>query len=344
MFRFESSAYLFLLWLIPLMSLVYYVYLRHRSQRLKDLGQVDLLQKLIVGWQPRMNLLKTGFLFAALGMLVLALANPQWGSKKEKVKAQSSDVFIALDISFSMLAEDISPNRLERAKKLCNSIVQGLKGNRIGLILFAGNAYLQMPLTNDYAAAQLFINSANTGQATTQGTAIAEAVQLAERAYQSDKPAQRALIIVTDGEDHDSEAIRVIKEAKENGLFVFTIGVGTKEGAVIPYFAQGQQLLKRDQDGNTVTTALNVDLVNEMARAGGGESWLIGQGTEIVTGISRRIDQIAKRDVEQRSFTEYISYFQYLLALGILFVVIELFLAEKAKQSEPRWSEQINSK
>jgi Ca-activated chloride channel family protein len=319
------------LWIVPVMILLYVLYYRYRRTQSAKIGEFALLQKLIEGWQPNISNLKAALFITAAGLSILALANPQWGNKKEKIKAQSSDVFIALDISQSMLAEDISPNRLERAKKLCQNIVKGLKGNRIGLIIFAGNAYLQMPLTNDYAAAELFISSANTNQATTQGTAIAEAVKLAERAYQGEKANQRALIIVTDGEDHDEEAISAIEEAHANGLFVYTIGVGTTEGAVIPYKAQGQELLKRDENGNTVTTKLNPVLIKDMASVGGGDSWLIGQGAEILTSLRRKIELLAKEEVETRSFTDYASYFQYLIAFSMFLWIIEFLIPDKKK-------------
>ncbi len=208
---------------------------------------------------------------------------------------------------------------------------QALRGNRIGLIVFAGNAYLQMPLTQDYSAAQLFVASANTNQATTQGTAINEAILLAQRAYEKDKPNQRALIIVTDGENHDDEAIQAARDANIDGLKVFTIGVGTSEGAFIPYLTQSGEQYKKDEEGNPVKSALNTDLIEDLASAGGGDAYLIGEGNAIITGIKRAIDQLEKQDVEQRAFTDYASYFQYLVAIGLLLILIEFVIPEAKK-------------
>ncbi len=333
MFRFENPQAFLFLWLIPIMIGAYYLYIRRRRTVLTGVGETSLLKLLIDSWGDQRRHLKNILTISSLLFLIIALANPQWGTKKEKVTAQSSDIFIAIDVSHSMLAEDISPNRLERAKRLCISLVDALKGNRIGLILFAGNAYLQMPLTHDYAAAQMFVNSANTNMAPTQGTAIEEAVLLVEKSYTDDKPAQRALIILTDGEDHDGDALTAVKEAHKNGLFVYTIGVGTAEGAVIPYVAQGQKKVKRDAKGEMITSALNIDMINQLAQVGGGEAWLIGQGAEIIDGIRKRIEQISKREVEQRSFTDYYSYFQYFLALGILLLIAQFFISDKTNSA-----------
>ena len=328
MFRFEHSEYLWYLWVIPILLGLYLMYWQWRKNQLNQLGNKELLNRLIPGWADQRQHYKMALLLASLLFLLIAYANPQWGNKKEKIKAKSSDVFIALDISQSMMAEDISPNRLERAKRLTQSIIKSLKGNRIGLIFFAGNAYLQMPLSNDYSAAILFASSANTNQATTQGTAISEAIDLALRAYEPEKNNQRGLIIITDGESHDDNAITKATEAKEKGLNIFTIGVGTSEGAFVPYISQGRQQYKRDDEGAVVKSALNTNLIDELASAGGGKSYLIGEGNTIVTDIQSRIDLMQKEEVETRAFTDYASYFQYCLLIGILFLLVEFVITE----------------
>jgi len=331
MFRFEYTSYLLGLWMIPVLIVLYILYWKYRQRQSALLGDQGLLDRLTLGLSPYRQHLRISLLLTGVLALVLALANPQWGNKKEKVQAKSSDVFIALDISLSMRAEDISPNRLERAKRLTQNLIQALRGNRIGLIVFAGNAYLQMPLTQDYSAAQLFVASANTNQATTQGTAISEAIHLAQRAYEEDKPNQRALIIVTDGENHDDEAIQAARDANLDGLKVFTIGVGTSEGAFVPYLTQSGEQYKKDEEGNPVKSALNTDLIEDLANAGGGDAYLIGEGNAIITGIKRAIDQLEKQDVEQRAFTDYASYFQYLVAIGLLLILIEFIIPEGKK-------------
>lgn len=329
MFRFEQGQYLWFLWILPVLLLIYILYWYWRRRQINALGDRALLQRLIPGWADNRQHLKIALILSAFLFLIVAYANPQWGNKKEKVKAKSSDVFIALDISQSMMAEDISPNRLERAKRLTQNLVQSLKGNRIGLIFFAGNAYLQMPLSNDYSAAQLFISSANTNQATTQGTAISEAIDLALRAYEPEKNNQRGLIIITDGESHDDEAVAKAVEAKEKGLNIFTIGVGTSEGAFVPFISQGRQQYKRDEAGNPVKSALNNQLIEDLASSGGGESYLIGEGNSIINDLRSRIDLLQKEEVETRAFTDYASYFQYFLAIGVLFIVLEFVITER---------------
>ena len=328
MFRFEYSTALWLLWIIPILIGAYTLFTVLSSRQKSRLASDKLFSRLAPGYSPLRKYYKFSLYLLALLMLIIAYANPQWGNKKEKMKAQSSDVFIALDISQSMMAEDISPNRLERSKRLVQNVIQSLKGNRIGLILFAGNAYLQMPLSNDYSAAQLFVAAANTSQATTQGTAISEAIELALRAYEEGKNNQRGLIIITDGESHDDDAISKAAEAADKGLNIFTIGVGTSEGAFVPYNNQGRQEYKRDETGNPVKSALNTDLVTNLAQAGGGKSYLIGEGNTILVDLKKQIDRLQKQEVETRAFTDYASYFQYFIALGLLFLILEFLIPE----------------
>ena len=328
MFRFEYSEYLNYLWVVPILITLYVVYLRYRSRQLRNLGEATLLNRLVNSVTPYRAHIRMSLIIVSVLAMILAYANPQWGNKKEKVQAKSSDVFIAIDISQSMMAEDISPNRLERAKRLTQNLITALRGNRIGLIYFAGNAYLQMPLTNDYSAAQMFISSANTNQASTQGTAISEAINLALRAYQEDKPNQRALIIITDGESHDDDAVQAAKEATEKGMRTYTVGVGTTDGAFVPYKTSSGEQYKRDAGGYPIKSALNTELISDLASAGGGDSYLIGEGNRIITGLKRAIDQLEKQDVEQRAFTDYASYFQYLLGAALLMLLIEFLIPE----------------
>jgi len=239
----------------------------------------------------------------------------------------SSDIFIALDISQSMMAEDVRPSRIDRARKFAQNLVKELKGERIGTIIFAGNAYLQIPLTTDYAAAELFLKSANTKMAPSQGTAISDAIDLAERSFEEDNKHHKALVIITDGENHDKEAIQRAKEANENGLLIFTVGVGTTEGAYVPVQIGDRIDYKRDNTGNFVRSRLNPELIRDLAQAGNGASFsLIDDTEDIVLQLRQRIDKIEKREFEQRSFTEYESYFQYFIGLALLFIIIEFLL------------------
>lgn len=330
MFRFEHSEYLFSFISIPILVALYFLFYYITKRDMQKLGEESLFKRLApdLSWLRRN--LKFLLLLIGLSFICLSWANPQWGNKKEKVKAQSSDIFIALDISQSMMSEDISPNRLERAKRLTKNIIQSLGGNRIGLIFFAGSAYLQMPLSSDLAAAELFIQSANTGQAGTQGTAITEAISLAQRAFEEDKKYQRALIIITDGEDHDGEAIRMAEEAKANGLITFTIGVGTEDGGFIPYMIGGREQYKKDQSGQPIKTRLNVDMVKDLANAGGGNYYLVQEGNKIIKDLKSELERIEKMEVEQKSFSDYASYFQYFLGIGIFFLIVEYLISNRS--------------
>lgn len=333
MFRFENPQHLILLVIVLALLVLYFGYSYWQKKNMESVGTDALLKRLMPEFSLLRQRWKMALTLLSLLFLIAAMANPQWGTKKEKVKAKSSDVFIALDISQSMMSDDISPNRLERAKRLTQNLVRALRGNRIGIILFAGNAYLQMPLSNDASAAEMFISSANTNQATTQGTAISEAVDLAMKAYDEGEAFQRALIIITDGENHDDEAIAKVREAGEKGLSIFTIGVGTEEGSFIPVKTAAGNQYKRDDKGELVKSILNPQLVRDLASAGGGKHYFIQDGNEILVDMKRQIDRLEKQEVEQRSFSDYESYFQYLLGVGLLFFIIEYFLSPRKKVS-----------
>jgi len=281
------------------------------------------------------HLIKYGLLMLALTALVIAWANPQYGTKKEKVKRKSVDVFIALDISQSMMAEDIRPSRMDRARRFAQSLVEELKGERMGTIIFAGNAYLQMPLTTDYAAAQMFIKSANPKMAASQGTAISDAIDLAERSFEEENKQHKVLVIISDGENHDEEALELAKKANENGLLIFTVGVGTAEGGFIPTRIAGRPDYKRDNAGNPVRSQLNEDMLQQLADAGSGDYFRLSEGDQIEPALRERIDKVEKRELEQRSFNEYESYFQYFLGLGLIFILLEFVISYR----KSKWME-----
>ncbi|MEM6967554.1 MAG: VWA domain-containing protein, partial [Bacteroidota bacterium] len=246
MFRFEDVEHLYAFGVIPVLIGVFLLMWYARKQAMEKFADVSLLDQLVPQMSKYKHTIKFSLLMLGLALLIIGFANPQWGKKMEKAKRKSVDVFIALDISESMLANDISPNRLERAKRFAQQLVDELKGERMGTIIFAGNAYLQMPLTTDYAAAQLFLRSANTKMAPTQGTAIAEAIDLAERSFEQTNKQHKAMVIISDGENHDDEAIARAQEANENGMLIFTVGVGTPQGSLIPIEMAGFTDYKKD--------------------------------------------------------------------------------------------------
>ena len=268
--------------------------------------------------------------FEEVTVLIIGYANPQWGAKREKAKRKSVDVFIALDISTSMLATDISPNRLERAKRFTQQLIEELKGERIGTIIFAGNAYLQMPLTTDYSAVNLFAKSANTRMVPTQGTAISEAIQLVIKSFERDDKHQKAMIIITDGENHEDEAIKLANEAGSDGIMIYTIGIGTTKGATIPVInnATGQTSPKRDVNGDIVQSKLNEEMLRDIAKEANGNYFNLKNNNDrkIIAQVADKINKLEKREFEQRVFEEYESYFQYFLAFGLLLFVAEFML------------------
>ena len=326
MFRFEYSMHLYALIGIPILIMFFALMWRARRQAIEEFGDSPLMMRLMPNVSKYKHLVKFTLLLFALSFLIIGWANPQWGSKKEKVKRKSADVFIALDVSNSMLAQDVRPNRMERAKQFGQKLVRELKGERLGTIIFAGNAYLQMPLTTDYAAAELFLKSANPEMVPSQGTAISAAIELAERCFEENNKHHKALILITDGENHEEGMLEIARKARENGLLIFTVGVGTEQGDYIPVQVNGRVDYKRDKSGNPVRSKLNEGMLRELAAAADGNYFNLTNGDQIVTNLRERIDKIEKQELEQRSFSEYESYFQYFIALALLFVIAEFFV------------------
>jgi Ca-activated chloride channel family protein len=296
------------------------------------------LHRLLGDWSERRHLLSTALMVIGVALLCMALSNPQWGLRRERVEAKAADIFIALDISTSMYARDVAPSRLERAKKFTIDLVQELRGERIGLILFAGNAYLQMPLTTDYAAAELFVRSAHPGLATTQGTAIGEAIDLALRAYLQDEGRHKGLIIITDGENHEDGALSSMEKARSAGLVPFIVSVGTTEGAFIPVTVQGRQDYKRDENGAPIRSAVNEELLRELANAGKGYVYSIFDAQFVLKDIREKIDLFEKREMEQRAFKDFESYYQYFLfgATVLLFAAWIVGVRRRSSHSSDR--------
>lgn len=324
MFRLESTEALYILISIPIFILFFIWMERILLRRITSFGSPQLIQRLTTGKSDKHTLWRYIIYIAIIFWSVLAATNPQWGTKREKVKVEKADIFIALDISNSMNATDISPSRLERAKKFAESLIQSHKGDRIALIFFAGGAYLQMPLTADYAAALMFLRAANTSMAGTQGTDIEGALRIAQRASEGSKH-QKALILLTDGEEHDGDAIAAAKQIHAEGFSIFTIGVGTENGSLIPFSDQGIIRYKTDDEGNPVRSRINTEVLKALAEAGNGGYYLINEGESAVKAINSRLEGIRKNEMEIMSFTEYNSYFQYLLAPAIILLLLSFF-------------------
>jgi len=333
MFRFENSYYLLGLLLIPVMVMLFYLTLRWRKNAIKRLGDFKLLERMMPAYSVSRQWWKFLLSALALGSIVIALANPQMGSRLEKVKRQGVDVVIAVDLSSSMLAEDIQPNRLERAKTIVSSLLDVLKNDRVALVVFAGNAYLQMPLTIDYSAAKLFLRTMDPEIMPTQGTAIADAIALSRETFDQEAKKHKSLILITDGENHEEGAITEAESAKEEGVIIHTLGIGSESGARVPNFVNGRrQGFKKDQSGNVVNSRLEDSMLKEIADLTDGKYFRIIGAQNEVRKVVTEINSMDKKDFEDRVFTDYDDKFQYFLGLALLLLTVNFFLPETKKQ------------
>jgi len=325
MFRFEHIEYLWLLLALVPVLILFLLFQRWRSQGLKSFGKTNLVMQLIPDFSKGKQVLKFVLLSLAYSFIVLGFANPQIGTKQEKVKRNGIDVIIAMDVSNSMLSEDIKPNRLLRAKNFVSNFIDELHNDRLGMIVFAGRAYLQMPLTVDYSAARMYLKSLSPGLIPTQGTNFAEAVDLARKSFVQGENRHKALIIITDGEDNEGGAEEEIAAAVKEGLKVFTIGVGTDNGGPIPF---GNDF-KRDEDGNIVLSKMNQDMLRDLAAKGNGKYFRLGSGNEEINAIFKELGRIGTKEFEEMVFTDFDDQFQWCLAIAALLLLIDWWISER---------------
>lgn len=319
MFRFEHTEF-FWLGILPVLIIAGFflrVYMNRKSWA--KWGSIQSNEKL---YQQIRKPAFTWFAEAAMFLLALAAINPQWGFKTESIENKTADIYICLDISNSMLAEDVAPNRLERARRFALDLSSAFKTDRIGLILFAGNAYIQSPLTSDWHAIELYLNAANPDQAGTQGTAIGEAISLAAKTgIKEDQTGGGAIIVITDGEDHDSDAPASIQEAVAKGWSTYVVGVGTEEGGTIPVMINGNKDLKRDETGQPVKTKLNRTLMTDLAGHGNGKYYDLNDIPSIIGDLKSELAKLERGHLEKRSFSEHKSYYQWFLLPALLLIM-----------------------
>ncbi|MEM1136532.1 MAG: VWA domain-containing protein [Bacteroidota bacterium] len=327
MFRFENQEFLYGLLLLPVMLLFFWFIGIKRRKSLKKLGELNVIQELMPEFSLVRPVVKNIFLVLAFIFLVFALANPQIGSKLETVKRKGVEIMIAIDVSNSMLAEDIRPNRLERARRAISQLVRKLHNDKIGLIVFAGDAYIQLPITTDYAAARMFLQSVNTNIVPVQGTAIGKAIELGMQSFSSDQTKNKALIVITDGENHEDDAMDMAAKAAEQGIIIHTIGMGLPQGAPIPvYNNYGQKDFRKDNAGNVVVTKLNETMLQQVAAAGTG---LYVRANNAETGLEmlyEKINEMDKEEFESKVFADYEDRFQPLVLLALLCLFIEFII------------------
>jgi Ca-activated chloride channel family protein len=326
MFRFEHIQYLYLLLALLPVLLLFIFFQRWRKQSIERFGTASLVYQLIPDFSDGKQYIKFFLLTFAYIFLILALANPQIGTKQEKVKRSGIDVVIALDVSRSMLAEDVQPNRLAKAKHFISSFIDQLKNDRLAMIVFAGRAYLQMPLSVDYSAAKLYLKTINTESVPTQGTNIGEAIDLANESFAKGDNKSKALIIISDGEDNEPGVEEALESAAKNGVKVFTVAVGTDKGSPIP---QPNGDFKRDAEGNIVLSKVNIQAMRDYAAKGNGKSFVLGSGKEEIDAIFKELGRIGSKDFEEMVFTDYDDKFQYCLAIAALLLILEFMLSER---------------
>lgn len=333
-FKFQHPDYLYGLLLIPILWIIWIIAMRMQRKSWDTFGDNNLVNKLLPRVSYRLKNWKFVLFTFAIGSLFLSLANPQIGSKLEKVKRKGIDMIIAVDISNSMLAEDIKPDRLTRAKREISKLVDNLEGDRIGIIVFAGKAYTQLPITTDYSAAKMFLSSVNTDFISTQGTSIAAAIEMGRSTFKEaedeNKERNKAIIIITDGEDHEEGAIEQTKDAANEGIKVYTIGMGTAKGAPIPIFNNNHRVgYKKDNEGHTVISRFNESLLKTIAEEGNGVYVSASNSYSSLKIILDEINKMNKTEIETQTFKDYESRFQIFAAIAIILLLIETLLGER---------------
>ena len=325
MIHFAQAQYLLLLLLIPFFFILYTIVLSLRRKRVRKFGDEALVNQLMPSYTKgkawiRLVMFAIGFFFFVIG-----LSRPQIGAKLKEHETKGAEIMIVLDVSNSMLAEDYSPNRLERAKLAISRLVDKLRDDRIGLIVFAGNAFVQLPITTDYVSAKMFLNSITTESVPIQGTAIGDAINTAMRSFSAQSEKSRAIIVITDGENHEDDPVAAASQAAEMGVRVFTIGVGSPEGKPIPF--EGE--LMKDKEGNIVVTRLDEKVLQDVAMAGNGVYVRAGNSE---FGLNPVIEDIRKMEDERYSsivFEEYDEQFMYFLGIALFFFALEMMIGDR---------------
>lgn len=339
MYQLEEPIYFYILFAIPVvvvLSLLIWVWKKSVQKRFIN---KELLEKLSPNRSTFKAALKVVVLCLSIALMSFALVNPKVGTKLETVKREGVDIVFALDVSKSMLVEDIAPNRLDKSKQIINQIINNLAGDRVGIIGYAGSAFPQVPITTDFSAMKLFLNNMNTDMVSSQGTAIAQAVELAQSFYDDEAQKNRVLFLITDGEDHGGNISKVAEEAAEKGIRIFPIGVGTVEGGPIPIKQNGKLLYYlRDNNNQQVVSRLGKETLKEIAKVTNGE-YLDGTNTnEVVTRVNSILGDMDKKEFEAKQFTDFKDQFQWFLGGALFLLVIDVFFLERKTE----WLKKLN--
>jgi Ca-activated chloride channel family protein len=330
MFRFANPEYLYLLILAPVLYVIWLVGRRIATKRMKRFGESEILKDLMPDTSETRPLIKFLLLLFVYIFLIIGIARPQFGSKLQQVKRKGIEMIIALDVSNSMLAQDIKPNRLEKAKQSISKLVERLVNDRIGLIVFAGQAYTQIPITSDYVSAKMFLSSISPGIVPVQGTAIGAAIKLAMSSYTSQEDMSRVLIIITDGENHEDNAIEMAKQAAEKGIKIYTIGVGLPKGAPVAMPSKsGQPVFLKDKDGKVVISKLDEKTLEEIAAVGNGK-YIRANNTRLgLNALFEDINKLDKKEIDAKVYSEYADIFQYPVGIALLLLIIEFIILDR---------------
>lgn len=329
MFRIANPEYLYALLVIPALIAFFWYYRIQRKKALALFGQKDILAVLMPNVSASRPILKFTVLMLALASIIVGIARPQFGSKLKTEKRKGIELIIALDVSNSMMAEDIQPNRLERSKRAIAQLVDKLSDDKIGLIVFAGDAYVQLPITADYVSAKLFLNSINTNIVPTQGTAIGAAIELGMKSFNPQFEGSKAMIIITDGENHEDDAVGAATEAAKQGIAIYTIGMGLPQGGPIPDFSNGMKTYRKDRQGNTIVTKLDEPMLQKIAEAGKGAYIRANNAQVGLNNLFNEVNKMEKAELETQIYADYADQFQYFIGLGLFLILLDFMILER---------------
>lgn len=326
MFRFENPAFLYLLIIIPVIIVIRLLEMRKRKLKLKKFGDLSLLKQLMPDVSLSRKSLKFWLMVAALALLIVMLARPQMGTKISQEKRKGIEVIISLDISNSMRAEDVVPSRLDKSKMLVENMVDNFTNDKVGLVVFAGDAFIQLPITSDYVSAKMFLQNTDPSLIATQGTDLAGAIELSSKSFTQQDKVGRAILIITDGEDHEGGAIEAAEKARKNGIRVFVLGVGSTKGSPVP---DGNGGYMKDNSGQEVISALNEEMCKQVAQAGGGAYIHVDNTSLAQRQLNDELMKLQKGDISSVVYSEYDEQFQAVGILVLILLIIEMLILER---------------
>lgn len=339
MFKFEHTEFFYGFTALAVFFILALAYFSYRRKKIRKLGEQHLVKQLMPYSSVRKRVVKLFLFSLAFSSLILALCNLQTGSKLTEVTREGADLMVCLDVSNSMLAQDLQPNRLERAKYALEKMIDNLEGDRLGLIIFAGEAYVQLPITSDYTAAKLFLSAINTRMVPVQGTNIGSAIGKAVESFGKDVGKNKAIILITDGENHEPEAVKAAEEAANAGIMINTIGIGSEGGVPIPLVENGVvKGYRKNKEGETIVTKLNADVLKQIAAKGNGVYVQASQSDLGIKAILSKVDELEKTKIDTKMYTDYEDQFQWFLGLCLVLLLVEFMISERVSE----WFKKLN--